>query len=172
MTAHQYRSDAFETFDKVLLLARGGSLAYLGSGGNVLSHFSTMGFDCGLHTNPADFILDVITVDLQQQEKEDVSRRRVEQLLEVWKDGKCSIITCTVVEETQVEVKDLARARDSFLNIFTLVLGRSALNIGRNPETVIARTSNVIGMAIVFGLFFSPLQSNTEAVQTRMVWHT
>jgi ABC-type multidrug transport system ATPase subunit len=172
MTAHQCRSDAFETFDKVLLLARGGSLAYSGNGGNVLSHFSTMGFDCGLHTNPADFILDVITVDLQQQEKEDVSRRRVEQLLEVWKDGKCSIITCTAVEETQVEVKDLARARESFLNIFTLVLGRSALNIGRNSETVIARTSNVIGMAIVFGLFFSPLQSNTEAVQTRMVWHT
>jgi len=172
MTAHQCRSDAFETFDKVLLLARGGSLAYSGNGGNVLSHFSTMGFDCGLHTNPADFILDVITVDLQQQEKEDISRRRVEQLLEVWKDGKCSIITCTAVEETQVEVKDLARARESFLNIFTLVLGRSALNIGRNPETVIARTSNVIGMAIVFGLFFSPLQSNTEAVQTRMVWHT
>jgi ABC-type multidrug transport system ATPase subunit len=172
MTAHQCRSDAFETFDKVLLLARGGSLAYSGEGGNILSHFSTMGFDCGLHTNPADFILDLITVDLQQQEKEDLSRRRVEQFLEVWKNGKCSAVTCTAVEKTQVEVKDLARARESFLNIFTLVLRRSALNIGRNPETVIARTSNVIGMAIVFSVFFSPLQSNAEAVQTRMVWHT
>lgn len=169
MTAHQCRSDAFETFDKVLLLARGGSLAYSGEGGNILSHFSTMGFDCGLHTNPADFILDLITVDLQEQEKEDLSRRRVEQFLEVWKNGKCSTVTCTAVEETQVEVKDLARARESFLNIFTLVLRRSALNISRNPETVIARTSNVIGMAIVFSVFFSPLQSNAEAVQTRMV---
>jgi ABC-type multidrug transport system ATPase subunit len=170
MTAHQCRSDAFETFDRVVLLTRGGSVAYSGEGGNILPHFSTMGFDCGLHTNPADFILDLITVDLQRQEKEDISRRRVEQLLKVWGNDKdCSTVTCTAVAETQVRVKDLKPARDSFLNIFTLVLRRSALNISRNPETVIARTSNVIGMAVVFALFFSPLQSNAEAVQTRMV---
>jgi ABC-type proline/glycine betaine transport system ATPase subunit len=173
MTAHQCRSDAIETFDRVLLLTRGGSVAYSGDGGNILPHFSTLGFNCGLHTNPADFILDLITVDLQRQEKEDVSRKRVEQLLKVWENDKCrSTVTCTAVEEIQIEVKDLKRARGSFLNIFTLVLRRSALNISRNPETVIARTSNVIGMAIVFALFFSPLQSNAEAVQTRMVWHT
>jgi len=170
MTAHQCRSDSFETFDRVLLLTRGGAVAYSGDSRSILPHFSTLGFDCGLHTNPADFILDLITVDLQRQEKEDLSRRRVEQLLNVWENGKyCPTITCTAVEETQVEMKGLKPARDSFLNIFTLVLRRSALNISRNPETVIARTSNVIGMAIVFALFFSPLQSNAEAVQTRMV---
>jgi ABC-type multidrug transport system ATPase subunit len=172
MTAHQCRSDAFEAFDRVLLLARGGSLVYAGDGGNILSHFSTLGFDCGLHTNPADFILDLITVDLQRQEREDLSRKRVEKLLEVWENGKCSsAVTCTTVEETQIEVKDLKRAREPFLKIFTLVLRRSALNIGRTPEAIIARTSNVIGMSIIFALFFSPLQSNAEAVQTRMVWH-
>jgi len=169
MTAHQCRSDAFATFDRVLLLTRGGSLAYSGPGENVLPHFSTLGFDCGLHTNPADFILDLITVDLQRQEKEDLSRRRVEQLLKVW-DGKgCSTVTYTAVEETEVEVHDMRQVRNAFLDIFTLVLRRSALNISRNPETFIARTSNVIGMSIVFALFFSPLQSNAEAVQTRMV---
>jgi ABC-type multidrug transport system ATPase subunit len=84
MTAHQCRFDAFETFDKVLLLTRGGSVAYSGDGETILSHFGTLGFDCGLHTNPADSILDLITVDLQRQEKEDLSRKRVEQLLKVW----------------------------------------------------------------------------------------
>ncbi|KAN0116941.1 ABC efflux transporter [Hyaloscypha variabilis] len=169
MTAHQCRSDAFESFDRVLLLTRGGSVAYSGDGGNILPHFSTLGFDCGLHTNPADFILDLITVDLQRQEREDLSRRRVGQLLKVWENAKCCpTVTCTTVEEPESEMKDLKQTGDSFLNIFTLVLKRSALNISRNQETVIARTSNVIGMAIVFALFFSPLQSNAEAVQTRM----
>lgn len=170
MTAHQCRSDAFETFDRVLLLTRGGSVAYSGDGENILPHFSKLGFDCGLHTNPADFILDLITVDLQRQEKEEMSRRRVDRLSKIWEDDKrCSTVACTTARELQVEVTDLKRARDSFINIFSLVLRRSALNISRNPETIIARTSNVVGMAIIFALFFS-LQSNFEAVQTRMVW--
>jgi ABC-type multidrug transport system ATPase subunit len=173
MTAHQCRSDAFEKFDKVLLLTRGGSVAYSGEAQNILPHFSTLGFNCGLHTNPADFILDLITVDLQQQEKEDISRSRVEQLLNIWGNSKnSSMINCTLLDENQSELEDLQRERNSFLDTFTLVLKRSALNIKRNPETVVARTSNVIGMAIVFALFFSPLQSNAEAVQTRMVSQT
>lgn len=170
MTAHQCRSDAFETFDKVLLLTRGGSVAYSGEGRNILSHFKNLGFDCGLHTNPADFILDLITVNLQRQEQEDFSRRRVEQLLKFWESGKdFSSITCTLLEGNGSEVELVKRARNHLLEIFMLVLKRSTLNISRNPETVIARTSNVIGMAIVFALFFSPLKSNAEAVQTRMV---
>jgi ABC-type multidrug transport system ATPase subunit len=176
MTTHQCRSDAFKMFDNVLLLTRGGSVAYSGGAKEMLPHFSSLGFNCGIHTNPADFILDLITVDLQRQEKEDISRRRVEQLLNVWEIGKnCSIVYCKPVEEIQenrLDVEDLQRARNSSLDTFNLVLKRSALNISRNPETVIARTSNVIGMAIVFALFFSPLQSNAEAVQTRMASHT
>jgi len=170
MTAHQCRSDAFQTFDKVLLLTRGGSVAYSGEGRNVLAHFKNLGFDCGLHTNPADFILDLITVNLQRQEQEDLSRRRVEQFLKVWETDKdFSSITCTLLDGNESETEHLKRARNHFLDTFMLVLKRSALNISRNPETVIARTSNVIGMAIVFALFFSPLKSNAEAVQTRMV---
>jgi ABC-type multidrug transport system ATPase subunit len=172
MTAHQCRSDAFEAFDKLLLLTRGGSIAYSGEAQKVLPYFGSLGFTCGLHTNLADFVLDLITVDLQRQEKEDLSRSRVENLLNVWENGKnCSMVACTPVGENHSAVQDIQHAPNPFLDTFTLVLKRSALNISRNPETVIARTSNVIGMAIVFSLFFSPLQSNAEAVQTRMVSH-
>jgi ABC-type multidrug transport system ATPase subunit len=170
MTAHQCRSDAFETFDNVLLLTRGGSVAYSGVGQKVLPYFSALGFECGVHTNPADFILDLITVDLQRQEKEDLSRSRVEQLLNAWgNDKNYPTVTCTPVKANPSQVEDIHKAPNPFLDTFMLVLKRSALNISRNPETVIARTSNVIGMAVVFALFFSPLQSDAEAVQTHMV---
>ena len=172
MTAHQCRSDAFEAFDKLLLLTRGGSIAYSGEAQKVLPYFGSLGFTCGLHTNLADFVLDLITVDLQRRDKEDLSRSRVENLLNVWENGKnCSMVACTPVGENHSAVQDIQHAPNPFLDTFTLVLKRSALNISRNPETIIARTSNVIGMTIVFSLFFSPLQSDAEAVQTRMVRH-
>jgi ABC-type multidrug transport system ATPase subunit len=84
MTAHQCRSDAFEEFDNVLLLARGGLAVYAGVAEKTLLYFSTQGFNCGLTTNPADFILDLITVDLQHQYKEDISRKRVEHIADKW----------------------------------------------------------------------------------------
>src|SRR5258706_152899 len=61
LTIHQSRSDLFEHFGNVLLLARGGSPCYAGPGSNMLPHFAALGYTCPTTTNPADFALDLIT---------------------------------------------------------------------------------------------------------------
>jgi ABC-type multidrug transport system ATPase subunit len=170
MTAHQCRSDAFKTFDNVLLLARGGSVVYTGAAGNILSHFSAQGFDCGVTTNPADFILDLITVDLQHQDREDISRKRVEDLAHNWQTVQSHPQPLREsASEVGDQVQQLSRSSNPFMETFLLVLKRSGLNISRNPEAIIARTMQTIGMVLLFTLFFTPLKSNAEAIQTRMV---
>jgi len=62
MTIHQARSDVFTKFDNILLLARGGAQVYFGKGSAMLPHFSKLGYECPTTTNPADFVLDAITV--------------------------------------------------------------------------------------------------------------
>lgn len=84
MTIHQARSDLFKHFGNVLLLARGGMPAFAGSAREMLPYFNRQGFECPSHTNPADFSLDLITIDLQQAEREAESRVRVKRLVEAW----------------------------------------------------------------------------------------
>ena len=86
LTIHQSRSDLFQYFKNVLLLARGGSAVYTGKGSLMLSHFASLGFACPTNVNPADFALDLITVNLQSEAKEAVSRERVRSLILNW-DG-------------------------------------------------------------------------------------
>ncbi|KAI9147605.1 ABC transporter ATP-binding protein/permease [Paramyrothecium foliicola] len=85
LTIHQARSDMFKHFGNVLLLSRGGLTVYAGPGRNMLGYFATQGYDCPQHTNPADFALDMITIDLQQEDREAESRDRVQKLVEHWK---------------------------------------------------------------------------------------
>ncbi|KAF6818820.1 ABC transporter [Colletotrichum plurivorum] len=84
LTIHQARSDLFKHFGNVLLLARGGSPVYAGPAKDMLTYFGRQGFECPSHTNPADFALDLITIDLQHEQREAESRDKVRKLVEAW----------------------------------------------------------------------------------------
>lgn len=86
LTIHQARSDLFKHFGNVLLLTRGGSPAYAGPARDMLAYFERQGFECPRHTNPADFALDLITIDLQQEEREAETREKVRRLVAAWAD--------------------------------------------------------------------------------------
>src|SRR5262249_12411479 len=69
---------------------------------------------------------------------------------------------------TPAELGSLARQISSFGTIFPLVFRRSAINLSRQPPLFIGRIMQVVGMSIFLALFFSPLDHNYEAVQSRM----
>eukprot|EP01114_Cavostelium_apophysatum_P015588 TRINITY_DN4279_c0_g1_i1.p1 TRINITY_DN4279_c0_g1~~TRINITY_DN4279_c0_g1_i1.p1 ORF type:complete len:767 (-),score=153.56 TRINITY_DN4279_c0_g1_i1:58-2358(-) len=58
---HQPRYDIFLMYDDVILLGRGGRTVYSGPANRALEYFSSIGFECPEHVNPADFYLDVIS---------------------------------------------------------------------------------------------------------------
>jgi ABC-type multidrug transport system ATPase subunit len=83
-TIHQSRSDLFPHFGNILLLAKGGQVAYSGKGSNMLQHFASLGQTCPSTTNPTDFVLDIVSVDLREERKEAVSREKVENLIRMF----------------------------------------------------------------------------------------
>ncbi|KAI5458646.1 P-loop containing nucleoside triphosphate hydrolase protein [Mariannaea sp. PMI_226] len=103
LTIHQARSSLFEEFGNILLLARGGSQVYSGSGKHMLEYLASLGHECPHHTNPADFALDMITIDLQRDDREAESRERVQKLIENWKTRDSSP---TELEEQVGEKED------------------------------------------------------------------
>lgn len=63
MSIHQPRYDVFRCLDDVILLAQGRQL-WAGSAVNMLKHFEALGYPCPQLTNPADFILDISSIDV------------------------------------------------------------------------------------------------------------
>ncbi|KAI0878218.1 P-loop containing nucleoside triphosphate hydrolase protein [Hypoxylon argillaceum] len=245
LTIHQARSDLFKSFGNVLLLARGGSPTYSGPAKDMLGYFSTLDYHCPQHTNPADFALDLITVDLQEEQRETASREKVRKLIESWSSvvegsqsqsvaellsshlktsggekidmgssqllaneyedgtsdgahlqadehsdekrrsqhktdeavfgGLPSIPTLRRSQSvhktafvTPAELGALVRKRASFWTAFPLLLHRAAINISRQPPLLLARTFQVIGLAIVLALFFAPLHHDYYSIQNRV----
>ncbi|EGD84678.1 hypothetical protein H112_08392 [Trichophyton rubrum D6] len=169
LTIHQSRSDIFQYFSNVLLIARGGYPVYAGSGPNMLPHFESLGYECPRTTNPTDFALDLITVDLQAKSKETATRAKVQRLIDNWevsphegREAEDSIIA------VPAELGSLKRKPTAFPTMFALVLRRSAINLRRQPYLLLARTMQVIGVAIIMALFFAPLKDDYAAVQSRM----
>ena len=168
LTIHQSRSDLFKHFGHVLLLARGGFPVYAGAGSDMLEHFSSLGHSCPPATNPADFALDLITVDLQQSNREEVSREKVRSLITSWTDTATPIHRATSRIATPAELGSLARSMTPFHVAFPLLLHRSFINFRRNPPSIIARTTQVLGFAAILTLFFAPLKSDYISIQTRL----
>ena len=59
MTIHQPRSDIFMLFDRLMLLAEGGHVAYFGPATNAIPYFEAAGFACDRFCNPSDFFCSV-----------------------------------------------------------------------------------------------------------------
>lgn len=64
VTIHQPSAEIIELFDHLILLLRGGKLAYQGALGekcaDAISYFQQHGRTCGEHENPAEYFLDVV----------------------------------------------------------------------------------------------------------------
>jgi ABC-type multidrug transport system ATPase subunit/ABC-type multidrug transport system permease subunit len=170
LTLHQSRSDLFTHFSQVLLLARGGYPVYAGLGSTMLAHFAEQGYDCPRTTNPADFVLDLITIDLQQEDREMITRERVQGLISRWHDDPLELGLGREESHiaTPAELGRLKRQMLPFRVTFPLVLHRSVINFWRQPPLVMARSMQIPGVAIIMALFFAPLKNDYAAVQSRM----
>lgn len=169
LTIHQSRSDLWNHFGSVLLLARGGFPAYAGRGKDMLSHFSALGYECPKTTNPADFALDLITVDLQHAKREARSRAKVSSLISDWDNVRRSqLVKSPSHISAPAELGSLKRAMTPFRVSFPLLVQRSLIGFRRDSGAVLARTSQVLGFGIIITLFFAPLKTDYESVQTRL----
>ncbi|KAH8904633.1 pleiotropic drug resistance protein [Coniochaeta sp. PMI_546] len=177
LTIHQARSDVFKHFGNVLLLARGGSPTYAGPAKDMLGYFERHGFECPRHTNPADFALDLITIDLQQEEREAETREKVRLLIEAW----TAEARRTLVDDqnpkppatkrtlaSPAELGALVRSPSPLHNSLPILLHRATVNFLRQPPLLLARTMQVVGFGIVLTLFIAPVGHDIYSVQTRV----
>jgi ABC-type multidrug transport system ATPase subunit len=87
MSVHQPRYSSFALFDNLILLCKGGHLVYSGPANKVKEYFENLlGVEMDKEMNPADWILDLSSVDYSSQRKEKESKERLEFLAKSWKE--------------------------------------------------------------------------------------
>ncbi|KAL2686734.1 hypothetical protein Neosp_004275 [[Neocosmospora] mangrovei] len=83
MTIHQPRSEIWSLLDNLLVLANGG-LVFSGHVSEALPWFETKGFCKPPFTNPADFIIDISSIDYRSSQMEEESTARINTLKSAW----------------------------------------------------------------------------------------
>lgn len=169
LTIHQPGSNLFHRFDNILLLARGGFPVFSGQGVEMLPYFSSVGFQCSENTNPTDFALDLITINLQASDKEALSRGKVDSLIIEWQRKGISsgpAISSSNIS-TPAELGSFKRGMTPFWVAFPLLIKRSSINFRRDGAVVTARISQVLGYGVIVSLFFAPLKQDYNSIQSR-----
>ena len=75
-TLHQPKSSIWKLLDSFILLAPGGKMCYAGNREDAIDYFKNIGYECPHDTNPAEFFIDLVTIDTEDLEKgaEDIVR--------------------------------------------------------------------------------------------------
>ncbi|KAK0200260.1 P-loop containing nucleoside triphosphate hydrolase protein [Desarmillaria ectypa] len=172
-TLHQSSSELYKRFGNVLLLAKGGRVVYSGAASEMLDYMSSVGFECPSMMNPADFALDVVSVDLRDTEQEELGRARVNQLVKAFKDRQeandsRSPLTNKQTWPSLTHLKVYERRMLSITSALPILLKRGILAFLRQNSLLVMRIGSVLGISIGIGLFFSPLGHDYSSVQSRV----
>jgi ABC-type multidrug transport system ATPase subunit len=79
---HQPSTTTFQLFDKLLLLSKG-KTCYFGPVPHISTYFNSIGHPIPLNTNPAEFILDIVSSDFSDA-KEGNATERVQHIQDSW----------------------------------------------------------------------------------------
>ncbi|KAI9350484.1 P-loop containing nucleoside triphosphate hydrolase protein [Zopfochytrium polystomum] len=170
-TIHQPRSDIFPLIDKCVLLARGGRLVYEGPSQELLPYFRAKGHPCPPLTNPADFALDISSIDLRNQEAEDRSRARVDGLITAWAARNNEDAASTPRGSQTAErgwVVKTTTGKLSMIQVLPLLVSRSFTNLRRQSGLISARLMQVTALGVILTLYFARLGYDQNSATSRI----
>lgn len=160
VTIHQPSRKMFESFDDLLLLAKGGKVSYCGELGEssktLLGHFSNLsGEEPPASVNPADYVLTVL---------DDGSP---DGAVSAFKDTDLSkdIDSAIDFDVKSAEGKDPAIVSGNQMTFFTelgLLFRRQFLVQWRNPSYSLMRMTVGAGATFILGLLFFDIQKNIQ----------
>ena len=174
ITIHQPRSELFDKFGNVLLLAKSGRTAFNGSPQEMIKYFSDMGYNCPELTNVADYFLDLISINTQNDENEKMSRTRVEELLSHWEEQ--SRAANESIPDRGAMTKELFRETygdcirqpcNSGLAYYVNVKRQLTTTL-RDFDSLMARIAQIPGLGVIFALYFAPMKHNYASVANRL----
>jgi len=181
---HQPRSSIYGMLDQICLLS-GGRTAYFGPAGARLSeHFEHVGHRIPPAYNPADFLLDVASIDYRDTAASNASSERVQKLLRAWDDQERKALRESHSEIAAqpsskgaalatLQRKDNAhppsfcmRLCDSTLAL-RLLFRRTLIQLTRDKAALTFKYAGGCFFAALFGLVYFQMDRSQTSIQNR-----
>ncbi|KAJ9640005.1 ATP-binding cassette transporter snq2 [Coniosporium tulheliwenetii] len=154
-TIHQPNSALFESFDRLLLLQRGGRCVYFGDIGKdahvLLDYYHRHGADCPPDANPAEWMLDAIGAGQAPR----IGKR---DWADVWTDS----------DEFAAVKEEIAEIKRRRIEEIKLVNKRAQLSFWRTPNYGFTRLFNHVIIALLTGLMYLQLDDSRTSLQYRV----
>lgn len=174
---HQPRGSIYTKFDDLILLSEGAAVYAGPAQEEPLVYFAEQGFVCQEHVNPAEFFADLISIDYSSSESEHLSRKRIDDMLEVFankfstmpdlKDGNLEF----GMETDKVSIKSRRKAvtrKVGWWKQFRLLLKRAWMQATRDGPTNKVRARMSVASALIFGSVFWRMGLSQTSIQDRM----
>uniref|UniRef100_A0A8C5MDU0 ATP binding cassette subfamily G member 8 n=1 Tax=Leptobrachium leishanense TaxID=445787 RepID=A0A8C5MDU0_9ANUR len=166
LSIHQPRSDIFQLFDLVLLLSSGTTI-YSGTAKDMVQYFASIGYPCPRYSNPADFYVDLTSIDKRTKEKEIECLERTRSLSEMFwdkvKDSKDFLWKVTPTESSEkIITMDPALPYKPPL-IFSN--RRHISNDLRDLSTILIHGFEAVLMALLIGFLYYGQGGNQLSIQ-------
>jgi ABC-type multidrug transport system ATPase subunit len=163
---HQPSTSTFQLFDKLLLLS-GGKSHYFGSVEGVEPQFESLGFPMPIHTNPAEFLLELMNVDFASHQE--AAHERLQEMQNAWIKSPGARELDAHIGTTLAKVEPLPIAKPSATNYAVVVMTLVHRSFIKSHRDIIAygiRIAMYVGLAIMMGTVWLRLDTDQAAIQS------
>ncbi|KAJ2846259.1 hypothetical protein IWW36_004435, partial [Coemansia brasiliensis] len=196
MTVHQPNANMLACFDRVLLLSQG-HLVFFGSANQAIDYFESKGFPCPMRQNPADFFIDLMSLNNRSPEDLEASRRRIEYLAQSFSESTKPVAKLSMsyggLYEPQFNPNSVVTAagggglrmadninwaiseddlpppdRASWILEVTTLAQRDVITTLRHFTFLSAVGLNSVSVLLLLGLLFYQLGNEVESIQNRI----
>lgn len=159
ITLHQPRSSIWALLDDIVLLAAGGRVIYHGTRSDAGAYFKRLGYPLPPDTNPAEHLIDLVSVDHTSSEEIAESQKRIDALAQAYVEycsshrlPKSALVAVPRVSSKPLHARvGILRAGGRALVRFALLLQRSIRQTLRDNATNVVRMSISAILAFVVG---------------------
>ncbi|KAJ1730733.1 hypothetical protein LPJ61_002864 [Coemansia biformis] len=178
VTIHQPSARIFNTFDRAILLSQG-HLIYFGPPTEAVGYFAGLGYQCPVLENPADYFIDLMTLDHHDGQTLAASQARISGMAHSFiqhrskqvsaglvKDRRLASVAGTVSEYSE-PYRDMTPRNMWYIEFWTLVR-RDWLNLTRNMEFLVSQVFQSLATSLIVGFMFFYLKHDSISVQNRL----
>lgn len=171
VTIHQPRSEIFGLFDNVVLLTKG-SLAYAGGAKECLPYFSTLGYEMPPFTNPAEYLIDLVSVDNRSEGAEAAAEERVNGIKEAWRKHSSALATekndLNSASAGTISTNRSKHAEHTpLIRQIRVLTARTWTVTIRDPMGMFGSLLEAVSMAVITGWIFLNLDGSLSGIRSR-----
>jgi hypothetical protein len=166
---HQPRSEIWGLFDNIILLSRG-SPTYAGSAKDCLPYFAKLGHELPPFTNPAEHLIDIVSVDNRSEEAEAVAQQRVDRIKAAWREHSSQVSSEKKPRDSAVVAKERklpSTRHTSFMQQTRVLTARTFKVTIRDPMGMVGSLFEAVLMAVIAGWIFLQLDGSLSGIRSR-----